>query len=195
MSKETLKTFTMKVLIVDNHTTNIKKLIELFPDQYVCDCVNRDEFNSEITATFDMVVFSGGSNVRSVKNHSEVYKKQIEFIQNTSKPIIGICLGCEIIAFSFDCVIQEFPNPIKGVYPIEFGNTNLKVFESHRFGIQSLSDQIDLLAFSVNGPEVIKHKNKEIYGLQFHPELSVENTDGKSIFLQILNSIKNKLSS
>ncbi|KKR79369.1 MAG: hypothetical protein UU24_C0010G0013 [Candidatus Nomurabacteria bacterium GW2011_GWA2_40_9] len=64
------------------------------------------------------------------------------------------------------------------------------IYKSHRFCIEHISDNIEILATSEHGIEVIKHKNKPIYGLQFHPEMFVDKTDDKKIFLKICNMSK-----
>ena len=63
------------------------------------------------------------------------------------------------------------------------------VYESHRFVVDKVSEDIEILATSNDGIEFFKHKNKPIYGLQFHPEMFVDKTQGKEIFLKILEKL------
>ncbi len=178
----------MKILLVDNHTKNLeetKKLLKDF-DFKIC---KKEEFSTENSENFDLIIFLGGSSVRSVKNHKEDYGSEIDFIKNTNKKVIGICLGCEIIATAFDCSIRESSKTEKGISNIKYQNNEFPIYESHRFIIDKVSDVIEILATSNHGIEMIKHKTKPIYGLQFHPEMFAKKTSGDEIFFNVLKNI------
>lgn len=188
----------MKVLIVDNKTRNLEQLKDLFLD-FDFSVVTKDSFLAEQAELFDLIVFSGGSGVRSVKNHTEDYKNEIDFIKSTDKKVIGICLGSEIIATAFGCSLKELKSPEKGITTIKMSKAGfdildnnsreISVYESHRFVIDKVSENIEVLATSNNGVEIFKYKNKPIYGVQFHPEVFVDKTQGNEIFVKILTSI------
>lgn len=72
---------------------------------------------------------------------------------------------------------------------MKFENKEIPVFESHRFAIEKISNVIEALATSDHGIEMIKHKDKPIYGLQFHPESFIDKTQGDEIFLKILENL------
>ena len=59
----------------------------------------------------------------------------------------------------------------------------LRVYVSHCEEIKSLPRKFELLIKGrMSKLQMIKHKNKEIYGVQFHPEQrSPENPDGMKI--------------
>lgn len=178
----------MKILLVDNHTKNLeatKRLLGSF-DFSIC---NREEFSSDLANAFDLIIFSGGSNVNPVKYNREDYDNEINFIRQTDKKIIGICLGCEIIAITFNCTLKELEAKEKGISTIKFKNREISIYESHRFVIDKVSDEIEILATSDHGIEMIKHKTKPIYGLQFHPEMFIDQTDGDEIFMNIIKTI------
>lgn len=177
----------MKILIVDNHTKNLKEMLALLRD-YDNSVCTRELFSSGLADTFDLIIFSGGSGVRSVKNHKDDYKNEIEYIKSSNKKIIGICLGCEVVASAFDCKLQENNDIHKGVYSIKYNGKNLNVYEAHKFQISEVSDDIEILAASDYGIEIIKHKTKPIYGLQFHPEMIVDNNKD-NILLEIIKEM------
>lgn len=178
----------MKILLVDNHTKNLeetKGLLNGF-DFSVC---KKEEFSNDFANIFDLIIFLGGSGVHSVKNHSEDYKNEIDFISKSNKKIIGICLGCEIVAKAFNCSLKELQAKEKGISTIKFKNEEIPIYEAHRFVIDKVSDEIEILATSDHGIEMIKHKTRPIYGLQFHPEMFVDITKGSEIFMNILKNI------
>jgi GMP synthase (glutamine-hydrolysing) len=106
-------------------------------------------------------------------------------------PVLGICLGLHIIAKKFggdvnpgrsggygpvDVDICE-PDEILAGYP---GKMN--VWASHADEVSRLPDGFSLLAHStICNYEAIAHLGKQIYGLQWHPEVS-HTFEGKRVF-------------
>jgi GMP synthase (glutamine-hydrolysing) len=68
-------------------------------------------------------------------------------------------------------------------------DASIFVYQSHRYSIWRLSSELELLGSSIESKnEIFKHKNKNIFGLQFHPERS--GKDGRFIlfnFITLLN--------
>lgn len=60
----------------------------------------------------------------------------------------------------------------------------LNIYEYHRYSMKNFDEHLVLLAESIDGAEIIKHKDKNIYGFQFHPEAS---EDGKILVENFLN--------
>ena len=137
----------------------------------------------------DIIVLSGGHQL-SVAKHPESYTDEIELIKSASVPILGICLGAEMIAYAFGATLTPLEKMEKGLIDIEIvkndglfsGITNFKVYENHKWAITKLSDNLEGLARSESGFEIIKHKTKPIYGFQFHPEMCEDKGCGDEIF-------------
>lgn len=178
----------MKILIVDNHSVNTKKLVHLFAgfDISVCDC---DSFSPEKTENFDLVVLSGGSHVYAAENTKKAYDTEIDFIKTTKKPIIGICLSCQLIAKAFGGTLEKLEEKKHGIFEIKLGKKSYNVYKSHKYAIDKLPPQLELIAESETGPEIIKHKTKPVYGFQFHPEVFPRKTDRKKLFLSIVKEL------
>ncbi len=169
----------MKTLIINNKSKYIQELASLFPNVVVLDKENLTK-NFDTTA-YNLIVLSGGSNVPTVLRHPEEYNIEIELIKNTNVPIIGICLGAEIITKAFDGELQELPKEHRGIVNLGIthpdlekilGTQHLEVTEGHHIGIKTLPKDFISCAESEHGVEIIKHKNKPIIGVQFHPEIS-----------------------
>jgi gamma-glutamyl-gamma-aminobutyrate hydrolase PuuD len=68
----------------------------------------------------------------------------------------------------------------------------IKVFEAHHWAITDLGKYLKGLAKSRTGYEIIKHKTKNIFGLQFHPEMLDNESAGDEIFRRIISKLFNK---
>lgn len=133
---------------------------------------------------FSSIILSGG---RRWLKYDEVVVQQ-DLIKKTKLPILGICYGFQLINYCFGAakLMNVLPNMRWGFQQIHLlVNDPLTVnlpekfwaFEFHKFIVGELGDQLELIARSVDGPEIIKVKNKNIYGLQFHPELTDAKVD------------------
>lgn len=176
----------MNILIVNNYSKDIEELQNLLRDYQISVCT-KESFLTTDPESFDIVIFSGGFGVPTVKNHSEEYKHEINFIQNTKTKVIGICLGCQIIATAFGSTLKELEVEERGITIISFQGKELQVYESHRFAIDSVGSEIEVLGTSNHGVEIIKHKTKPILGLQFHPEMFIDRTEGWKVFMSFLH--------
>ena len=75
----------------------------------------------------------------------EIYAKEIAIIQNSTKPIIGICMGFEIIAYAFGAELRELPFKEESLMEIKVVNNDsiftqdtYKVEERHRWVVTSV---------------------------------------------------------
>ena len=172
----------MRILLVDNGSNLLHKLQKLIPGDEITVASDGIETINE----YDLIVLSGGPH-----NVSENFNKEVDVIKS-GKPVIGICFGCELIASAFGGEIKELSEKQKGIYEIELqdmklgGPKKIKVYEGHKQFISRVPEEFEILAKSEKGPEIIKHKTLPIYGLQFHPENLVEETDGDELFMNLL---------
>ncbi len=185
----------MKILVVDNGTSYIESLKQLLAEKKF-EVISFADLSIEKEKDFDLFILSGGHSFPVVGNES-LLENEIEFIRNCNKPILGICFGFELIAHVFGAKLQEMKEKEKGLIKIEVIEpddlfltiTNFSVFESHRWVVASLGNEMVSLARSQDGVEVIKHKSLPVYGVQFHPEMFVEQTCGREIFNNFLHLI------
>lgn len=102
--------------------------------------------------------------------------ERFEFIKNTTKPILGICAGAQIISLLYGKNLRD--NQEIGLYKINkiqddaiLNNLEfpLEVYELHNNTIHVPICFKTLL--ENDSPQLIKHKFKRIYSCMFHPEV------------------------
>lgn len=145
----------------------------------------------------DAFVLSGGPHSIHKDKVSGVYRNVIE----SGKPVLGICLGHQLIAHHFGGTIKEGEIGEYAEVEIEVIEEDdlfsgvprkLRVWESHRDEVSKVPKELEVLAKSaICQVEAIKHKSRPVYGVQFHPE--VEHTqEGPKILKNFIGACKKK---
>lgn len=181
----------MKALIVDNNTKHIDALKNLLKD-FETDV--RDYSNIGKTEEYDLIVLSGGYSRAPVIQQPQENLEETQLIIDSTVPVLGICYGAQLIANTFGGKIIHLPEKRIGIIEVSVieedeifkGIKDFSVYESHEYCILQLSDELRGLARSADGYEVIKHKDRPIYGFQFHPELDTQKAYGDDIFRNLL---------
>ena len=113
--------------------------------------------------------------------------ERFQWIKEIEKPILGICAGMEILSVVFGAALNEsleigmtMIQTVK-VNPLFF--CDFKAYSLHNYCITP-SDYFDILAKSAKSVQAIKHKNKKIYGLLFHPEVR-----NQEILINFINKV------
>jgi anthranilate/para-aminobenzoate synthase component II len=114
----------MKTLIINNHSNYIKELVSLFSDVVIID---KQTLTKDFNITnYDLIVLSGGSNVPTVLRHPEEYIYEISIIKESKIPVLGICLGAEIICEAYGGKLQELTEEHRGVITLQITNLDLE---------------------------------------------------------------------
>lgn len=185
----------MKTLIVDNHTTLLKELCAMAPKpSKVTKFENLRNTNLDDVG---LIILSGASNFPNVMGHENMLKNEIDLVLNSGKPIIGICYGCELIARAFGAKLEKRPSGNKKEVSIKIINED-KIFgglesftsyENHSWVVKKILKELEALAVSDHGIEIFRHKNRPIYGLQFHPEKVMGENIGRKVFEKIVGNL------
>lgn len=182
----------MKVLLIDNGTKHLARLKRLLNGNILKTVGLFSEYpNFE---NYDLIILSGGS-VVSIAGSPESFVQETKMVRESKTPIIGICQGCEIIATAYGSKLKFLDHKTKGVkkvhLEIESENfpKNVDVYEAHHYAIKTLGPDLVELAKSNDGVEMLKHKTKEIYGMQFHPEMLVNATFGDELFKYVVSLV------
>jgi GMP synthase (glutamine-hydrolysing) len=187
----------MRILLIDNGTSYLAQLEQLLGGHQKTIIPFSTVFLAH-REHFDLVILTGGYKF-AVAGHDQEYQREMDFILQSNLPTIGICLGCQLIAHAYGSDLVEMPEKQRGIIQIKqiapdpiFNNlpeTDISVYESHRWVVSRLGEQMHGLARSDDGFEIVKHSEKPIYGLQFHPEMMPDKALGDEIFNNIVTTI------
>jgi GMP synthase (glutamine-hydrolysing) len=122
-----------------------------------------------------------------------INSKLIKHSLEKDKPLLGICYGAEILALTLGSTIKKMSSSRYGLHEIEIIKSNplcsgkIQCFESHSYMVSKLNSFFTQIASSVDCKfEIFRYDDKNIFGTQFHPEMSA---DGKAL-LERFSSIK-----
>lgn len=184
----------MKILVVDNGTNLLKDLETLTHTQAL---VAYSNVTKEITEGVDVVVLSGSTGTFPIMGNEDRLLREMELIRESTIPIIGICYGAQLIAHTFGSVLETMDEKHTGDVvvrpliddPIFAGRKEFHAYENHGWRIVSLPHDFETLAVSDHAIEVFRHKERPLWGIQFHPEHQTAIKEGDEIFRNIIQQI------
>ena len=173
----------MKGLIINHNTQYIDKLIELFE----CDVMNHVDFDVEKVEQYDYIILSGGP-IDISKENDIVAEK--EWLIQTNKPILGICLGLQILCLVYDesLIYKELEYTRKLKESVLFENIDYDMFYNHSYYFSKVPEGFDG-EVRTNILIYMKHLTMPIFAFQGHPEMSEQ---GEKIRDYFLNMVKEK---
>ena len=166
----------MTILVINNkgqYNHRIQRSLQYLkiPSQLVSNQLSIEEIKSKEPIG---LILGGGPSIDDVGNAPE-------FIKHFDIPILGICLGHQLIAKTFGGEVSTSDTESYAQVKINLLDTSnlfkglespLDVWSSHKDEVHTLPEEFDVIASSsLCDIEAMKHKEKEIYGIQFHPEV------------------------
>lgn len=128
----------------------------------------------EVAAQYRGIILGGGPDITRAGRSSEYL--------DLGLPVLGICLGLHIIATRFGGTVQ--PGKMGGYGAVEINVVDhdqildgypqtMQVWASHADEVIVAPEEFVRLATSdICGNEAIRHPDKPVFGLQWHPEVS-----------------------
>ena len=166
------------LLVVDNGSIYTKNLTDFLNEKNIFfEKQTPQLLDLNTLENYDSVILSGRR--RNEKKTNEINSKIITYSIKNNIKLLGICYGAEILALTLGGTIRKTSSLQKGNELIKIlkenaiSNYSLDVFESHRFEISKLPSVLIPLADSKNCKyEIIQYQEKQIFGTQFHPEMT-----------------------
>lgn len=172
------------LVIIDNQSAFIKKFKRQYLSEQDFDYIFFDH-NQPITlsakAKVDGIILSGGKG-----NPFEPLNLTTNFVAllNFDVPVLGFCLGHEILAVAYRARIKKLSEYVNKKEIVHITKKDDPIFEGieedsiplvkrHSYHVSELPPIFESLGYSDTTPnEIIRHKEKPIYGFQSHPEVS-----------------------
>ena len=176
---------------MDNGSIYTKNLIDFLSEKKI-EFINQkfDEVDLSELQKFYSFILSGRK--KNDKGMNAMNSKIIKHAVSEKKPLLGICYGAEILAITLGGTIKKSDKHVKGEETVVVENKNeicdgeMGVTESHKYEISQLGSEIHNLASSKSCKyEIVKHNSLNIFGTQFHPEMSNDGHTMIEAFLSL----------
>lgn len=192
----------MIILVIDNYDSFVYNIVQIVSELGANTIVVR---NDEISLSAieriepDGIIISPGPGTPEKREDIGISVDVVKKF-GRSIPILGICLGHQVIGYAFGAMIRRARTIMHGkISTIKItNNTPLfknipTIFKATRYNslvIDNVPEELSVDAISLDDNEImaIHHKIYPIYGVQFHPE-SVGTEYGKQILRNFLDIV------
>jgi anthranilate/para-aminobenzoate synthase component II len=172
----------MKILLINNHTRHLPALSQALTGNDVEIQMYHPGLNFH-EEDKDLIILSGGGGegmeIDDVVVKDKLwYEDEMEFVLKTKKPMLGICMGFEVICRAYGQNVNKMGMLIEGFRKSNttgkgqklLGKQKLRQFEAHQWFVPEAPKGFKVLADSDTGIEVISDSVRKRFATQFHPE-------------------------
>jgi len=174
------------ILIVDMNSKQLSSLEFVEPLKNIVmkfdNCETKHYTDAIELDRYDKIIISG----TALKENDYFKPTLFEWVEEFQRPILGICAGMEILGILFGSKLINCKEigmqKITTIKDNKLFSSEFNAYELHNYSLDP-SEDFEVLSTSKNCIQAIKHKEKEIYGVMFHPE--VKNKEIIQRFLSI----------
>jgi GMP synthase (glutamine-hydrolysing) len=191
----------MKLLIINNAEPDDiaynMPLIQCLSRLSDVEVVNYKDVSRARITGYKGVVLSGVPKTYSYKT-LDSRLPYLSWLKHSDLPVLGVCLGHQNIGRLYGASIIKNLEAEEGLKPLEvLQNSPLleglhsgqKIMTSHRGSVTLPEGFIQLASTSSCKNQVMKHAEKAIFSVQFHPELSANGIRLLSNFVKISDTM------
>jgi len=129
------------------------------------------ELDDRSTKDCDRIILSGNALKDDV---SLRHPENFDWLMKCEKPVLGICAGMQMLGLAFGCRLKESlgigMTQIRTVKANPLFSLAFRAYGLHNCTLEPC-EVFDVLAESESGIEAVKHRQKQMYGVLFHPEV------------------------
>lgn len=177
-----------KVLIVNNGTKYVgdltNRVIDYCDNKAQVDTFHiRDVKSKTNLSEYDVIILSGSKN----QSHKGTAHKHIIDRMRDDACILGICHGHQSLAYLYGSTVENLGKYQSGYQEIDVKEDNgiigakgkIRIYKKHKYAVTRLGPDLETIAESevrdaqgnsIKIIEAFKHKSRNIYGIQGHPE-------------------------
>ncbi len=170
----------MKLLLINNDSDTWGKLVDVATAHHEVAAIHHSEIMTTNLSQFDAAILSGGWWYDDETELLENYAQELELIRISPLPILGICIGMQLMHVALDQAVPLLDTPQSGDQPIQvlpegqelFGfSPEITVFKNHTRGVIEADPSFQVLAMSPGHIEIMRHRTRPLLGVQYHPEV------------------------
>lgn len=186
------------ILIINNHSKNVPLIEDILKKNNVSYDIKDQKtmLKSIDESRYNGIILSGGIPVLDKEIHFNTIRADIACLINCDVPILGICVGHEIIGAACGAELIKLKNHswipdlkikiLKKTRIFKGLPDEIIAYEHHSRYLKNVPSDLIVAASSRKDTiEAIFHKKRPIFGLQFHPEKS--GKAGEKIFRNFLD--------
>ena len=166
------------LLVVDNGSVYTKSILDFLKTNDIeFEQLRFDEVPIASLDLYHSIILSGRRENNPKMN--AINAKIIKYALENQKSLLGICYGAEILALTLGGTIKKMNTSRQGLHEIDviednpICNRKIRAFESHSYMIAKLDSSFKQLAKSTSCKfEIFQLNEHNIFGTQFHPEMS-----------------------
>jgi GMP synthase (glutamine-hydrolysing) len=153
-----------------------------------------------LAASYQGIILSGTEALFTRTADRARFANLFPYLPKIGVPILGICGGHQAIAIAYGGNVVKLSHLVEGYRTVELEDKDgllaglpakIRVMESHYEKVKLLPPQFSRIAKSEDTEnEGMKHQEKPVYGVQFHPERwNEDNPAGKRILENFIQRI------
>lgn len=186
----------MTILVINNkgqYNHRIQRSLQYLkiPSQLVPNTLSIEEIEAKNPIG---LILGGGPSIEGAGNSEE-------YIKHFDIPILGICLGHQLIAKAYGGEVSTSDTESYAKVELDILDDNnlfnelapnMEVWSSHKDEVKVVPEDFEILAKSnLCDVESFKHKDRDVFGIQFHPEVH-HTPKGSIIFENFYNICKER---
>jgi len=153
-----------------------------------------------LNTSYSAVVLSGTEALFTRTADRTLFVSLVQFLPKITLPVLGVCGGHQALALAYGGSVTKMSNLVQGFRTVTLEDKDtllaglpakIKVMQSHREQVKQLPPHFVRTATSADTEiEGMKHEERPLYGVQFHPEKwNEENPAGKRILQNFVQKI------